>query len=204
MAVYLDVPYCNQLRFPNSCSADNDPTGCWYACACMIGWYFEVGPRQGVPEIHSSRLPPTVQARLGFWGHMATGSPEAHAMMQAYGGGQSEHDLLARREHLTAIPHCADVNYNYSHDELEMLLRQYGPIFFYWQKTNNGQTYGHASVLMGVRDRSPDLIYHDPENAPHSEMDLSEFNTKRQRWQYALMRREGTPHQIRLVREYAD
>lgn len=198
MGVYLDVPYCNQLRFPNSCSEDNDPTGCWYASACMIGWYFEAGPRQGVPEIHSSSLPPEVRARLGFSGHMATGSADAALMMAAYGGGQSEHQLLAQREHLTPLLHCAEGAYQYTHVELEVLLRRFGPIFFYWQKTAAGNTYGHASVLVGVVDRSPDLIFHDPENAPRSEMDLSGFNAKRQRWHYSQMRRTGVDHHIRL------
>lgn len=198
MGVYLDVPYCNQLRFPNSCSEDNDPTGCWYASACMIGWYFEAGPRQGVPEIHSSSLPPEIRARLGFSGHMATGSADATQMMAAYGGGQSEHQLLAQREHLTPLLHCAEDAYQYTHAELEVLLRRFGPIFFYWQKTAGGNTYGHASVLVGVLDRSPDLIFHDPENAPRSEMDLSEFNAKRQRWFYSQMRRTGVDHHIRL------
>lgn len=200
MSVYLDVPYCTQLRFPNACSEDNDPTGCWYASACMIGWYFEVGPRQGVPEIHSSRLPPEVQARLGFRGHMATGSADAQYMMQTYGGGQSEHDLLARREHLTAVQHCAEPGYNYTRAELEALLRRFGPIFFYWQKTHAGATYGHASVLIGSEEMSPELVYHDPEAAPHSRMSVADFNAKRQAWKYALMRRDGTAHQIRLVR----
>jgi hypothetical protein len=137
MSVYLDVPYCTQLRFPNACSEDNDPTGCWYASACMIGWYFEVGPRQGVPELHSSRLPAEVRARLGFTGHFATGSADAQYMMQTYGGGQSEHDLLANREHLTSVRHCEEATYNYTFAEIEALLRRFGPIFFYWQKTHD-------------------------------------------------------------------
>ena len=199
MAVYLDVPYCNQLSVPESSSALNDPTGCWYCSACMIGWYFEVGPRQGVPELHSSRLPADVQGRIGFTGHVATGSADAHYMMQTYGGGQSEHVLLARREHLAPLQHCAEAGYSYGHAELEVLLRRFGPILFYWQKTHAGQTYGHASVLIGVLERSPDLVFHDPENAPNSGMDLAEWNAKRQRWTYSQMRREGTAHQIRQV-----
>lgn len=199
MGVYLDVPYCSQLRYPNSCSEDNDPTGCWYASACMVGWYFEVGPRFGVPELHSSRLPPAIQARLGFRGHVATGSADARYMMQHYGGGQSEHVLLARREHLTPVQHCEEAAYDYTLPQLEILLRRYGPIFFYWQKTADGQTYGHASVLIGVWEMSPELIFHDPEAAPHSRMRLADWNANRQRWEYALMRREGTPHQIREV-----
>lgn len=185
MGVYLDVPYCNQLRFPNSCSEDNDPTGCWYACACMVGWYFEVGPRLGVPEIHSARLPQEVQARLGFRGHFATGSAEANTMMRHFGGGRSEHDLLAQREQLTPVERCADAGYQYSHDELERLLRRFGPIFFYWRKTADGQTHGHASVLVGVVERSPDLVVHDPENAPHTLMGLADFNARRQRGNYS-------------------
>lgn len=199
MGIYLDVPYCTQNRFPNACSEENDPTGCWYASACMIGWYFEVGPRQGVPEIHSSRLPPDVQARLGFRGHMATGSADAAYMMQHYGGGQSEHDLLARREHLTPVTHCAEGAYSFDFPTIEALLRQYGPIFFYWQKTHDGQTYGHASVLIGIEEMSPELVYHDPENLPHSRMTLDEFNAKRQRWHYAMMRREGTAHVLKTL-----
>ncbi len=198
MGVYLDVPYCTQIRFPRMSHELNDPTGCWYASACMVGWYFEVGPRQGVPEIHSSRLPASVRARLGFVGHMATGSADAQYMMQHYGGGQSEHDLLANREHLTGVRHCDEPSYNFTFVEIEVLLRRFGPIFFYWQKTHDGSTYGHASVVIGIEEMSPELIYHDPENAPNSRMTLDAFNAQRQRWQYAMMRRQGTPHQIRL------
>jgi hypothetical protein len=200
MGLYLDVPYCSQILVPNASSPLNDPTGCWYASACMVGWYFEVGPRQGVPELHSSQLPPEIQARIGFTGHMATGSANAQVMMQNYGGGQSEHDLLANREHLTAVRHCEEAAYNFNFVELEGLLRRFGPIFFYWQKTANGKTYGHASVLVGCEEMSPELIYHDPENAPHSRMTIADFNAKRQRWRYAMMRKQGVAHQIRIVR----
>ncbi|MFL5338896.1 MAG: papain-like cysteine protease family protein [Gemmataceae bacterium] len=196
MGVILDVPYCNQLRFPNGCSPLNDPTGCWYASACMVGWFFEAGPRQGVPELHSSRLPAEIRNRLGFQGHFATGSANARQVMQAYAGGQSEHVLLAQREHLAAVEDCA-TTHNYTADELERYLRRYGPIFFYWTKTNaEGQTYGHASVLCGVRELCPELTFHDPENAPNSLLTLDDFNTKRQHWQYALMRRDGTGNTV--------
>jgi hypothetical protein len=117
--------------------------------------------------------------------------------MNAYHGGASEHDLLARRENLTPVEHCAEAGYAYGHEELELLLRRYGPIFFYWMKTADGQTYGHASVLIGVQEMSPDLTFHDPENAPNSLMSLDDFNRQRQRWQYALMRRAGSGHTIR-------
>ena len=51
-------------------------------------------------------------------------------------------------------------------------------------------------MLVGVHEQSPDLEYHDPENAPNSRMTLADFNAQRQRWQYALMRRAGNGHHV--------
>ena len=193
MGVILDVPYCNQLAFPGQSNPGNDPTGCWYASACMLGWFFEAGPRLGVPELHTTSLPVEVQNRLGFQGHFATGSPDARRVMNELHGGQSEHDLLARREHLAAIAHCARPDYNFGGDQMETLLRRHGPVFFYWWKTVGGQSYGHASVVTGLSAANRVVHYHDPENAPNSTMTLTDFNAVRQRWRYAMMRKEG-PH----------
>ncbi len=197
MGIYLDVPFANQLMRPGQSSVLNDPTGCWYASVNMVGWYFEAGPRQGVPELHSSSLPPEIRARLGFQGHFATGSADARAIMNAYHGGQSEHVLLAQREHLEPVENCARQNYNYGGLQVETLLRRYGPIFFYWRKTANGRGYGHASVVIGIGKRNTEVIYHDPENAPNSRMTLEAYNQVRQRWHYAMMRRTGSGHVIR-------
>lgn len=197
MGIYLDVPFANQLMRPGQSSVLNDPTGCWYASVNMVGWYFEAGPRLGVPELHTSSLPTEIRARLGFQGHFATGSREARAIMAAYHGGQSEHVLLAEREHLEPIEHCARQNYNFGGLQIETILRRYGPIFFYWMKTANRQTYGHASVLIGIGKRNSEVVYHDPENAPNSWMTLDAFNQVRQRWQYGMMRRSGSGHVIR-------
>lgn len=54
-------------------------------------------------------------------------------------------------------------------------------------------------MLVGVHQASPDLIFHDPENASRSLMDLSEWNANRQRWKYSQMRRAGVAHRIRQV-----
>ncbi|HEY4249683.1 MAG TPA: papain-like cysteine protease family protein [Roseomonas sp.] len=197
MGIYLDVPFANQLMRPGQNSVFHDPTGCWYASANMIGWYFEAGPRLGVPELHSSSLPQEIRSRLGLQGHLATGSREARAVMNAYHGGQSEHVLLAEREHLEPVEHCTRQNYNFGGLQIETILRRHGPIFFYWTKVARGLRYGHASVLIGIGKRNAEVIYHDPENAPNSAMPLDAFNQLRQRWQYALMRRSGAGHVIR-------
>ena len=80
-----------------------------------------------------------------------------------------------------------------------VLLITYGAII--WDKLNRSIVAllgASIMVLIGVLDQSPDLVFHDPENAPRSAMDLSDFNSKRQRWQYSQMRRDGVEHHIRL------
>jgi hypothetical protein len=98
--------------------------------------------------------------------------------------------LLAQREHLGPVAKC-ETPHAYTLDEIENLLRSQGPIFFYWQKSHGGNTYGHASVLIGMKSETSSVIYHDPENAPNSTMTVGNFNAKRQRWKYALMQRKG-------------
>jgi hypothetical protein len=179
MSVTLKVNFVTQLgiggHVANATSRD-DPTGCWYASACMVGYYFGAGPRLGVPELFKLDL------GGGQLGHFATGSPSANAQ------AANHHELLARREQLEPVPKC-ETGHNYSADEIENLLRTRGPIFMYWMKTHGGQTYGHASVIIGVDHAG--IIYHDPENAPNSRMSLARFHTVRQKWKYALMQRKA-------------
>jgi hypothetical protein len=194
MSIFLDVPFVTQLAYgPNK--EMNDPTGCWYASACMVAYFFEAGPRQGVPELHTGTFETPEEreaavAYAGYSGHMATGSGQAADFLAYHGVTESEHELLAKREGLVAVPHCAE-NHDYTLDELEELLRKYGPVFFYWTKSSGGHSYGHASVLIGTDDGERNVIYHDPENAPTSRMKIADFNAKRQKWKYALMRRKG-------------
>lgn len=182
MAVTLKVNYVTQLGIGGhvpGATPRNDPTGCWYASACMVAYYFEAGPRLGVPELYKRSLGGT---QLG---HYATGSAEANQLSPHH------HDLLAQRERLEPVAHCAEAH-AYTLAELEELLRTRGPIFFYWMKQHGTSQYGHASVIFGT-DAS-NVLYHDPENAPNVSMSLARFNSVRQRWKYALMQRkaEGT------------
>lgn len=173
MATKLNVPFITQLDMGGDPDAD-DPTGCWYASVCMMGYYFEVGPRQGLPELYGADL------GGGRKGHFATGSPEANAALA------NHHEMLAKREGLVPVDKCAE-KHDYTLDEIEKLLKAGGPIFMYWRKTHNGATYGHASVIIGTEAAS--VIYHDPEKAPNSKMTIGDFNKKRQVWKYALMQK---------------
>jgi hypothetical protein len=180
MAVNLNVPFVTQLGIGGhvpGATPRNDPTGCWYASACMVNYYFEAGPRLGVPELFARNL------GGGLLGHYATGSSPADRL------ASNHHDLLAKREHLEPVAKCA-TSHAYTLSELEELLRTRGPIFFYWTKQHGGKSYGHASVMKGTDDKN--VIYHDPENAPNSKMTIGQFNTARQKWQYALMQRTSS------------
>ncbi len=167
--MYLDVPFVSQLDFGGDLHLD-DPTGCWYASACMIAYSFEAGPRQGVPQLYSMQFKAKDnKVHVGHWS-------------LSYGWLPT----LMKNEHLAEVAKELPA----SPAVVEIWLRYWGPIMLSWMKTANGQTYGHASVIIGIRgDR---LIYHDPENAPRSEMPLKDMRAK-----YAtgwpLLRREGLP-----------
>lgn len=179
MAVTLNVKFVTQLGIGGHVAGGttrDDPTGCWYASACMVGYYFGAGPRQGVPEIFKRDL------GGGLMGHHATGSGPANAL------SANHHELLAQREQLEPVDKC-ETSHEYTADELEDLLRKRGPIFMYWMKVHGGSRYGHASVIIGVDELG--IIYHDPERGPKSRMTISAFNNARQKWKYALMQRKA-------------
>ena len=178
MSVYLDVPFVTQLGFGVNKSL-NDPTGCWYASCCMIAYHFEAGPRLGVPELYNSGS-----------GHLPIGGGAATAALNAKGinttsGGE---EIMAKREGLEPVPSLAT---DRSLAALEVLMRANGPIYFAWFKTHSGQTYGHISVLIGTEDATSKVIFHDPENAANSKMSLADYNAKRMRGTYDMLRRKG-------------
>jgi hypothetical protein len=192
MAIKLKVPFVTQLGigthattmgesmqnlFEGKGLGRDDPTGCWYASVCMIGYYYGAGPRRGAPNLFKQQLPG------GDVGHFATGTAEAFA------ADPDHHKKLAQNEQLEPVYLCRSRSHNYSLADIEGLLRDSGPIFMYWKKWHAGFSYGHASVIIGTTNAG--IIYHDPENAPNSRMSLDQFNYYRQRWEYALMQKEG-------------
>ena len=154
--MYLDVPFVTQLEFGANKNR-KDPTGCWYSSACMVAFAFEAGPRLGVPELfsrpisHADGTPGT-----GHW-----------AMELGWLPTFMKNEKLAKVE--DGLP--ASIS------GIQTLLKKWGPLIVYWWKTNDeGQSYGHASVLIGAADRN--IILHDPENAPRTSMPLETFRPK--------------------------
>lgn len=168
--MYLNVPFVSQLDFGGDQHLD-DPTGCWYASACMIAYSFEAGPRQGVPALYSMPLPQADgTTRTGHWAITDGWLP-----------------TLMANEHLVVL----DGGLPASVAELDLTLRQWGPLFMPWIKTHGGNTYGHISVIIGVNDVN--MIYHDPENAPRSEMALEDMRAKIAQGGWPLLRRDAQP-----------
>lgn len=161
MSVYVETTFVSQLSFAGDANLSSygpagrrDPTGCWYAGACMVAFFFEAGPRLGVPSQYSPTL-------YGHGGHRAL--------------AVSTVATLAANEHLEPVPGAGGA---LDSATLEELLRSSGPIWFAWRKTNNsGQTYGHVAVLIGV-DNSY-VTFHDPEDAPNSSIAIDRFNALR-------------------------
>jgi len=182
MSVYLDVPFVSQLTFGGNAPSTSygpqgrrDPTGCWYAGACMVGFFFEAGPRQGVPS----------QYKPGLYGY------GGHAALQL-----ATVSTLAKNEHLEPVPGAGSTQDSAG---LESLLRQSGPLWFAWTKTNKtGQSYGHVAVVVGVDANT--VAYHDPEDEPKARMTIGQFNARRLSGPLgdsSMLRRAGSRIEIR-------
>lgn len=148
-SIYLDVPFVTQLGFGDASKPQDDPTGCWYSSACMVGYYFGAGPRFGVPELFTPGS-----------GHAVI--DDAHT------------ERFLKRENLTAVSEPATNKWTVAllHDT----LRSYGPLVVSWVKTHGGNTYGHCSVVIGVDGWKKEVVIHDPENAPNTRQKLADFN----------------------------
>jgi hypothetical protein len=180
--IYLDVPFVSQLKFGNPHDPRTDPTGCWYASACMVGYFFEQGPRQGVPALFTERVG-TFKDGSAMIGHQAI--------------GQQTWPVLLANEHMKAISEPSDRKWKA--DDLAGFLRRYGPLAFRWTKTNKGSSYGHVSVMVGAFATWNKVMFHDPEDRPNTSMSLNDFNAKC-RWgdpSGCLFRKEGAEFRMR-------
>lgn len=174
MSIYLDVPFVTQLGIGahvDPSSARDDPTGCWYASACMVGYYFEAGPRLGNPDKFKRPLNAKIH-----------GASVGHETI----GGAAEAQMMAN-EGLEEVPEPSGKQWEGAN--LSMLLKEHGPLMMSWYKP-----YGHVSVIVGFDSATNEVIYHDPEGTTNSRMSLGDFNAKLMWGQRALMRRQGQPH----------
>jgi len=175
-SIYLDVPFVTQLGIGGQ---RDDPLGCWYAAACMVAYYFEAGPRLGIPEKFNKQF--TAPDGSTYIGHSAATF--------------DDYKTLMKNEHLANVDKPDDKKW--VGDGLAFLLRAFGPLSYGWIKTRDGVRYGHRSVLIGYDEKDKEVVFHDPENAPRSRMKLADWNTCFN-WPnpYAMLRREGPPFRV--------
>ncbi|WP_426400916.1 papain-like cysteine protease family protein (plasmid) [Ralstonia sp. R-29] len=150
-----------RLRHVPYVAQGSDRTGCWYACARMLGHSGESGPRLGLPELFNP-------------GHGHDHLQHLHDVERFIANeGLSKVDLPSSRE--------------FTHDQLGALLYRHGPIMFGWQTP---QGYWHMSVLTGVDHHTGHVVFHDPQQGPDLTMPLSYFN-QRLAWQvpHAMLHR---------------
>jgi hypothetical protein len=192
--MYLNVPYVTQLGVRKTA---NDPTGCWQACARMVhgsalstaGSSTADGTRWDFTKNSNFRLPDGtgVSADGTRWDFTKNSDfvlPDGSAGSTS-SGGYWDHQLTIRgdvpppsdewlaafasREKLAALAG----GFPQRPDDLALSLRKWGPLIVCWHKGQHGAAC-HASVVIGVVAKR-EVIFHDPENAPNSRMNLAAF-----------------------------
>src|SRR5262245_35087695 len=113
--IYLDVGYVSQLNFGRPDDPGRDPTGCWYASVCMVGYFFEYGPRLGLPALYT-KVVGTYKDGTPMTGHQTI--------------GQDTWPTLLANEHMVAIPEPA--SHTWAINDLADYLKKYGPLAFRW------------------------------------------------------------------------
>jgi hypothetical protein len=145
------VPYFSQHKGLNGLAID-DPTGCWYACAKMMGVYYE--------------------------GSFFRSRKGVRALMNPNGTHQSlgaEHlREFQINEKLVELPSGTPLN---TAKDFDSALTQFGPIMFTWWVPGPEFDVFHASVIVACLDR--DVVFHDPEYGPNQAMEPSSLQAKR-------------------------
>jgi hypothetical protein len=159
VAIYLNVGYESQLGSGRPGDL-GDPGGCWFTSVNMLGHYFEFGPRLGNPALFTSKLGTTPDG-TPILGHRSINIDTLPTLLQ--------------NEHLVAVPLPDKETWDTA--DLAENLRTYGPLLFFWDKTADGKTYGHVSVLIGADAKKREVILHDPQNRPNFHMSTADFNT---------------------------
>jgi hypothetical protein len=154
--VYLNVPFYAQMAGLKNGPAKDDPYGCWYASAKMIGAYWDGNPiRIGVPEL--------------------THPDGTHEPLGNLPDGRDGYGRLAFNEKLMPISPQLDTA-----SDVDGVLSQFGPILIYWWKQlDDDSWFAHASVIVGTFPSNRAFVYHDPALSPNQQMIVNEYKVKR-------------------------
>ncbi len=126
--ILLDVPFVSQndIGGQTGHAHHSEQNGCWYASTCMVSYFWEAGPRLGVPKQYK-RNP---------------GDPEPMG---------KRYKELKKNENFEGVPLPA--RHSWTTVKLFNLLENYGPCYVrrgYRDATTGKLTGGHAVVLSGA------------------------------------------------------
>ncbi|HEX7388809.1 MAG TPA: papain-like cysteine protease family protein [Acidiphilium sp.] len=161
--ILLDVPFVSQNNIGSRSNMPRDAwrseqNGCWYASACMVGYFWEDGPRQGVPAQYAEN--PLDPKGMG-----------------------SRYDELKRNEDFKGVPLPA--SQKWTAEKLYNVLEYYGPCYVrrgFRNPVTGKLEHGHAIVLIGADVMGDRVMCLDPwqtENQPgkgRQTYKIAEFN----------------------------
>nr|WP_305909420.1 papain-like cysteine protease family protein [Methylomarinum sp. Ch1-1]MDP4522328.1 papain-like cysteine protease family protein [Methylomarinum sp. Ch1-1] len=145
MGYCLNVPFVTQLGIGSHVKGVNpidDPTGCWYASACMVGYSFEAGPRLGVPELYTLPLKQNAKGKVLQYGHYVINT----AWMPT----------LKAREQLVDVDE--PTNQEWTAKALIDELKKYGPIFLVGLKPTTARLMVMHRSLSALKIRGPRIL----------------------------------------------
>lgn len=138
--ILLDVPHVGQRdigAYPGHASR-SELNGCWYASTCMVGYFWEYGPRMGVPEQYA----PNPADPLPMGERYAT---------------------LKKNEHFEGVPLPSTKKWTMY--KLYNVLEHHGPCYVrrgYVDKATGTLSGGHAVVLIGANLLDKTVCILDP------------------------------------------
>lgn len=166
--IHLDVPFVTQMKIGAHAGGNywNDTTGCWYAAVCMISYYYEAGPRKGVPAQY------TINKFMrdkndNVIGEMTIASEPIGA----------RYDELMKNEGLESIELPSNKKWNC--EQLCRILETKGPCYIrrgFRNKHTGALEGGHAIVMVGCEISTQSVFFHCPTLGPNRKVSIAEFN----------------------------
>jgi hypothetical protein len=156
--IELDVPFVSQNDIGGHAGHvhHSEQNGCWYASTCMVSYFWEAGPRLGVPEQY------------------ARDPSDPDPMGKRYVN-------LKRNENFEGVPLPA--NKKWTAQVLMRVLGQHGPCYVrrgFRDSTTGDLVGGHAIVLVGSNITADQVAILDPwettRAAGRKLYSLAEFN----------------------------
>ena len=137
----LDVPFVSQrdIGIYSGTASHSEENGCWYASTCMVSYFWEIGPRLGVPAQYTEQTNHNDPAPMG-----------------------ARYDELVANEGFKKYP-VPNSNL-WDIDELYTIAKTKGPCYVRrgFRDRNGELTGGHAIVFAGAHKTKKLVSCRDP------------------------------------------